>query len=82
MNYNAWCDLLPVDDIDRDFILNGIFYGFHITDIAEGECVEPVDVDNHRSCKQFCILVEKQIVHELDCNNFVVTQEKHVILVL
>ena len=34
LNFSAWSEYLPFDDVDRDFLLQGICYGFQIVDVA------------------------------------------------
>ena len=76
MNYEAWQVLLPLDDPERDFRLNGIKHGF---------CVTTTDYDglpvwhaNYQSASapDIASLVEAQICEEIDNARYIIIQEK------
>ena len=73
-------EYLPFDDVDRDFLLQGICYGFQIVDVAEGECIDPIQVANYRSCQLYHSQVEQYIKHKIECNKYLITDEKPCII--
>ena len=68
------------DDPDKDFLLTGISKGFEI--IQSGSNIQPAFCSNHKSAlsKENKHKVEKQILHEIDCNRYVVCKSKPTIV--
>lgn len=74
LNLRAWEEKLG-DDVDTDFILHGIKYGFDIIDLSS----DPVSVhmDNHPSAKPSNPLfakAPKQLLQEIDNGNYIEVQ--------
>ena len=79
LKWDAWEHELPNNDVDRDFILNGIREGFHIvshSNFTEAEC------DNYNSAIDPSIhnVVESQIKTELVEGRYAITATKPVIV--
>lgn len=70
-----WCDLLDEGDPERDYILEGVKYGFRIIEQDE-DLAEDIEVDNYTSCAKYRDLVENQIQHEINNGQYVITQTK------
>jgi hypothetical protein len=70
---SVWEELIPIDDYDRTFILQGVEEGFHIIDddLAYNAC-NYVECSNYKSTEIFRDLVESQIIHEITHGNYVV----------
>lgn len=75
LKLSAWAEEL-CDDPDRQFILDGIEHGFNIID--KNVEVKPVELPNHASCyiKAKKELVHKQVLHEIESGNYIVTPHK------
>lgn len=75
LRYSAWEEEL-CNDIDRDFILDGIKHGFDIID--KNAQPTPVHCENHASAKPGSPLYNKateQILNEIGMGNYVVVSE-------
>jgi hypothetical protein len=80
LNPKGWAELLQ-DDIDRDFIMNGVTFGFDIIDPN----ADPLraEMDNHPSASPsnpLYDLVSKQVNHEICCGNYVPSKSVPVIV--
>ena len=67
-------------DPDKDFLLAGISKGFEI--IQAGSDIQPAFCANHKSAlsvENKC-RVEKQILHEVNCNRYIITDVKPTIV--
>ena len=67
-------------DEDRDFIINGIKYGFKLVD-GPTTRIEKLRSDNHSSAIKYADKVEKRIKEEIADRNYVITEDKEVTLV-
>ena len=67
-------------DEDRDFIINGIKYGFKLVD-GPTTRIEKLRSDNHSSAIKYADKVEKRIKEEIADGNYVITEDKEVTLV-
>ena len=67
-------------DFDREFILEGIHYGFRI--IKQDSDLEPVEFKNHKSSLDDKVKnrVEQLIQKEIDLGNYVITSRKPTIV--
>lgn len=65
LNYGAWCEELPPNYPNRDYILEGVCNGFHIID--PDLITREVEMDNYTSvtCAQNIDKVSEQIRFEL-----------------
>ena len=63
------------DDVDREYLLDGVLHGFQIVDVAN---CSPVNIccSNYKSTAKNADKVEAQILHELDRGNYVVCDVK------
>ena len=73
MTVEQWETELEVD-VDRNFLLDGLTYGFKIIDDVE---LFPVRMSNHKSSTDVDVKqkVEKEIIAELDARNYFITKE-------
>ena len=67
-------------DEDRDFIINGIKYGFKLVD-GPTTRIEKLRSENHSSAIKKADKVEKRIKEEIADGNYVITEDKEVTLV-
>lgn len=75
MRFSAWEEELA-DDFDKDFILNGLKYGFDIID--EGAAPHPVKCDNHPSARHGSRLhkeATEQVLKEIKMGHYEVLAE-------
>lgn len=75
LKWSEWNELLPANDIDRDYILNGVQYGFKLYD-SDLSHVPEVETNNYSSCFKYFNLVEQQIQYELMQGNYVISEDK------
>lgn len=83
LKYDAWEQLLPVSDPQRNFLLNGIKNGFNVLDVKRAHAVKlNKEVNNYRSATDptICNRVETQIRNELANFRYKVVTEKPVIV--
>lgn len=74
--YDEWERLLPIDDADREWLLNGIKEGFNILNPQE-RADKIVEVENYSSATgDNKVIVEKQILVELNNNRYVFVQSQ------
>jgi hypothetical protein len=81
LKYEAWERELSREDPDREFILSGIRDGFSIID--KDVDIVPVELSNHKSVDKHSHLyneVNKQVLKELENNNYVVCDSKPLIV--
>ena len=79
----TWQRELEHDDPDRDWILNGVFNGFHIIDVdlADKTIVEKIEVKNYSSATgDRRNSVEHQIRREISNGRYVVVSERPVLV--
>jgi hypothetical protein len=57
----------PANDVDRDFILDGLHHGFTIVDDIDFTCVITAEVENSKTVLSpgLCTRVEQQIITEM-----------------
>ena len=81
LNYEAWCEELPSDFPNRDYILAGIKDGFHIVDDIDLQC-DQVEMDNYRSatCTENFAKVEHQIKDEIVNGHYKIIDHKPTIV--
>ena len=74
------CEQELEGDVDREFLLTGFKYGFHIID-NEAD-LTPVTMSNYKSvtCPEVRQQAEKQIIAELELGNYSITQEPPTII--
>ena len=61
------------DDVDRQFILNGVRNGFDIVDCDVPIPTKPIICNNYKSAsKTNCVKAEQQIKIELDAGNYII----------
>ena len=67
MNYEAWCQLLPINDPKRECLLKGVRDGFHFVDDITECNISNVHTENYKSatCKKIAPIVELQIKDEI-----------------
>lgn len=77
LNYEAWCEELPLDLPNRDYLLTGIKYGFHIVDDVQLRC-DQVETENYKSatCSKNIDKVEHQIKEEIANGHYKVVDHK------
>lgn len=83
LRISAWCEQLPADDEQRDFLLDGIAKGFNILNISLAQKnVDAVEVDNYKSATSAEVrdLVEEQILSEIANNRYKIVSEKPLIV--
>ena len=73
LNFEAWYRLLPMDAEDRDFILDGINYGFHLC--TKFGPYYPTNRENYSSAFKVREKVEIQLRNEIALGNYVVTEK-------
>ncbi len=71
--------MLPEDDVDRNFILEGIRDGFKLVETREVDIIS-VESKNHRSSFQNRELAEKQIKEEIELGNYGIAETKPTIV--
>lgn len=80
--YDVWCTEL-CDDVDRDFLLNGLKYGFRITDECFCDNNQPpyAEMDNHRSALMdgHKISVENELKMQMEEGYYIPATEKPLI---
>ena len=59
------------DDMDRDFLLQGIESGFSISDIDNSGQVRQVECENHPSSIRYANLVEKELKRQMELGYYV-----------
>ena len=77
LNLEAWTHELD-NDIDKQFILDGISDGFYLID--KNIRLEPAEMENYRSSTSQHALVEAQIRREISKGRYVVTPSKPTIV--
>ena len=80
LQLSAWEEELK-DDPDRDFLLNGIKFGFDIIDAEQN--IQPVNSDNHPSAKpsgQFYDKASAQVLKEIEVGNYVICDKAPTII--
>lgn len=77
----AWETLLPADYPMREYILQGVWEGFHIINPDEIKNITPAVMENYKSATfTHRQAVENQILHEIANGRYIITQEKPVIV--
>ena len=77
LNLEAWTHELD-NDIDKQFILDGISDGFYLID--KNIQLEPAEMENYKSSTSQHALVEAQIRREISEGRYVVTPSKPTIV--
>ena len=73
LNFDMWNRELA-DDEDREFLLDGIKHGFHITNVTKQ--MQGMEMTNYQSVLEKRAEVEKQIVAELQMGRYRVVQKR------
>lgn len=60
LKWSEWNYLLPSDDVDRDYVLSGVKYGFKLFE-SDLSHVPEVETNTYSSRSQYFDLVEQQI---------------------
>ena len=77
--YEIWKNEL-VADVDSKFLLEGLKYGFRITDVNETDEIDVVNCANHPSVKTYQALVESELKDQIQSGNYIVTKETPVVV--
>ena len=77
--YKVWEDKLPLDFPNRQFILDGVHYGFHIVDASLIMNQVRVDVKNYKSATDPTLhdTVERKLYKELANGHYVIVSDQH-----
>ncbi len=70
--YDVWDQELQ-DDVDRDYLLDGIKYGFHLTDSEA--VLHPASFPNHKSTEDSRAAVEKELRSQIAAGHYVIASE-------
>ena len=73
--FEVWQEELDGDE-DKEFLLNGILHGFRISDVEDVNQVKDVYTANHPSVRLYHDQVKKELDHQIDCGNYILSSCK------
>ena len=78
---NNW-QLELANDFDKEFLLQGVQFGFKISDLKDGDYdkVKHVEVANHKSTQLYASLVEKELKSQIVHGNYILASQRPLVV--